>query len=109
MDQEDSTVFSMEGDGTALFNTYIDKLAVHGFRDNVIRNLGYFCALLAARGKPDSGLAVRAGILKGLFSSTRTVLRMFDDLPMWKYAIEYGLGSNVSQSPLEPLEFVQTL
>ncbi|XP_062816297.1 peroxisomal membrane protein 11C [Anolis carolinensis] len=63
-------------------------------RDRVVRTLGYACqlgggALLSRR---DSPLGRSLLSLSAQLSHCRTVLRLFDDLSMWDYSRQYGLG-----------------
>lgn len=40
--------------------------------------------------------AKKMAIFSSKMSGTRAALRLFDDLPMLKYTLEYGLGKEVS-------------
>ncbi|XP_027624799.1 peroxisomal membrane protein 11C [Tupaia chinensis] len=64
-------------------------------RDRLIRTLGYCCQLiggvLVEQGPARSEVGMRLGA--GALSHCRTVLRLFDDLAMFVYTKDYGLGA----------------
>ncbi|XP_055969130.1 peroxisomal membrane protein 11C [Sorex fumeus] len=65
-------------------------------RDRLIRTLGYGCQLvggvLVEQGPARSELGTRLLALASQLSHCRTVLRLFDDLAMFVYTKQYGLG-----------------
>ncbi|KAG8519251.1 Peroxisomal membrane protein 11C [Galemys pyrenaicus] len=66
-------------------------------RDRLIRTLGYCCQLvggvLAEQGPARSDVGSRLLALSSQLSHCRTVLRLFDDLAMFVYTKQYGLGA----------------
>lgn len=70
-------------------------LSSHSGRDKVMRILSYTTKLV-------SGLITSETMTKKLdtfgsqLSECRTVLRLFDDLPMLNYTLTYGLGREVN-------------
>ncbi|XP_062034229.1 peroxisomal membrane protein 11C isoform X4 [Lepus europaeus] len=65
-------------------------------RDRLIRTLGYCCQLvggiLVERGPAQSEVGTRLLAVSAQLSHCRTVLRLFDDLAMFVYTKQYGLG-----------------
>lgn len=76
----------------------MDKLVqlVGGYRerDKLIRLCQYIARFLAGSGQTRMG--VRLGTIAQEFGKCRTVLRLFDDIPMLAYTLRYGLGKKVS-------------
>ena len=73
----------------------VDILSKTAGRDKFIRTTQY--ALMVVAGSSKGPLVNKlAGVAKQL-SSARLVLRLYDDLPMLKGLLKYGLGSHVSQ------------
>ncbi|XP_075402035.1 peroxisomal membrane protein 11C [Tenrec ecaudatus] len=66
-------------------------------RDRLIRMLGYCCQLvggiLVEQGPARSDVGTRLLALSTQLSHCRTVLRLFDDLAMFAYTKQYGLGT----------------
>lgn len=60
-----------------------------------MRTLCYTCKLI---GSLTQDQTIRRKLLKfgAIMSKTRATLRLFDDLPMLKFNLDYGLGENVS-------------
>jgi len=70
--------------------TYVALLQSYGGRDKIIRTTAYACSFIAAntKGKPAKDLAAIATSI----SAARTVLRLFDDLPMLLYTLKWSEG-----------------
>ncbi|ELT91351.1 hypothetical protein CAPTEDRAFT_175631 [Capitella teleta] len=68
--------------------TYVALLQTYSGRDKIIRTTAYTCVLLtgASKGKMAKTLAT---IAKNI-GAARTVLRLFDDLPMWTLTRKFG-------------------
>ncbi|KAM9685341.1 peroxisomal membrane protein 11C [Trichechus inunguis] len=66
-------------------------------RDRLIRTLGYCCQLvggvLVEQCPAKSDMGTRLLALSAQLSRCRTVLRLFDDLAMFAYTKQYGLGT----------------
>ncbi|XP_007951860.1 peroxisomal membrane protein 11C [Orycteropus afer afer] len=66
-------------------------------RDRLIRTLGYCCQLvggiLVEQCPAQSDVGMRLLALSTQLSHCRTVLRLFDDLAMFAYTKQYGLGA----------------
>lgn len=66
-------------------------------RDRLIRTLGYGCQLvggvLLKQGPARSEVGMRLLAVSAQLSHCRTVLRLFDDLAMFLYTKQYGLGT----------------
>ncbi|XP_003421346.1 peroxisomal membrane protein 11C [Loxodonta africana] len=66
-------------------------------RDRLIRTLGYCCQLvggvLVEQCPAKSDVGMRLLVLSAQLSHCRTVLRLFDDLAMFAYTKQYGLGT----------------
>lgn len=66
-------------------------------RDRLIRTLGYCCqmvgGLLVEQGPARADVGARLLTLSTQLSHCRTVLRLFDDLAMFLYTKQYGLGA----------------
>ncbi|XP_004378646.1 peroxisomal membrane protein 11C [Trichechus manatus latirostris] len=66
-------------------------------RDRLIRTLGYCCQLvggvLVEQCPAKSDVGTRLLALSAQLSRCRTVLRLFDDLAMFAYTKQYGLGT----------------
>lgn len=66
----------------------------HSFCLQIVRTLCYTTKLVSAiqqsRGNDD--LAAKLAIFSSKMSQTRANLRLFDDIPMIQYSMEYGLG-----------------
>ncbi|XP_054321651.2 peroxisomal membrane protein 11C isoform X3 [Pongo pygmaeus] len=66
-------------------------------RDRLIRVLGYCCQLvggvLVEQGPPKSEVGTRLLVVSTQLSHCRTILRLFDDLAMFVYTKQYGLGA----------------
>jgi len=72
------------------FEKALEVLETYHGRDQVLRTLEYACKLLSGccKGKFSS----RLNIIAEEFGGCRTILRLFDDLPMLAYSLSYGLG-----------------
>ncbi|XP_020939596.1 peroxisomal membrane protein 11C isoform X2 [Sus scrofa] len=68
-------------------------------RDRLIRTLGYCCQLvggvLVEQRATRSEVGTRLLVLSSQLSHCRTILRLFDDLAMFVYTKQYGLGAEV--------------
>nr|XP_054321651.1 peroxisomal membrane protein 11C isoform X3 [Pongo pygmaeus] len=66
-------------------------------RDRLIRVLGYCCQLvggvLVEQGPAKSEVGTRLLVVSTQLSHCRTILRLFDDLAMFVYTKQYGLGA----------------
>ncbi|XP_030075116.1 peroxisomal membrane protein 11C [Microcaecilia unicolor] len=77
-------------------SSLVNTLESYRGRDRVIRTLCYSCQLVGGilvekrNDKCESGKSLLA--LASQLSHCRTVLRLFDDLSMFAYSIQYGLG-----------------
>jgi peroxin-11C len=69
-------------------------LSTHNGRDNVIRMLSYATKLAAALVSSEETV-LKLETISGQLSACRTVLRLFDDIPMLNYTLTYGLGKEV--------------
>nr|XP_033813253.1 peroxisomal membrane protein 11C isoform X2 [Geotrypetes seraphini] len=80
----------------AALTSLVNSLESYRGRDRVIRTLCYSCQLVGGilvekrSDKYESGKSLLA--LASQLSHCRTVLRLFDDLSMFAYSIQYGLG-----------------
>jgi len=63
-------------------------------RDKSIRLCSYILKVLAGAGNTKFG--ARIAKIASEISACRTVLRLFDDIPMLAYTLSYGLGKTVS-------------
>lgn len=70
--------------------TYCALLQSYGGRDKIIRTTAYACSFIASttKGKTAKDLATIATSI----SSARTILRLFDDLPMLLYTLKWSEG-----------------
>ncbi|PSN58400.1 Peroxisomal membrane protein 11C [Blattella germanica] len=66
-------------------------LSSHNGRDKVMRTLSYSTKLAAALVSSDS-LVQKLDTVSNQISACRTVLRLFDDIPMLNVTLAYGLG-----------------
>ncbi|XP_021940625.1 peroxisomal membrane protein 11C isoform X1 [Zootermopsis nevadensis] len=66
-------------------------LGTHNGRDKVIRTLSYATKLAAAFVSSEE-TARKLDSISGQLSACRTILRLFDDIPMLNYTLTYGLG-----------------
>lgn len=69
-------------------------LSTHSGRDKVIRTLVYTTKLAAALVSSEE-TALKLETISSQLSACRTVLRLFDDIPMLNYTLTYGLGKEV--------------
>jgi peroxin-11C len=69
-------------------------LGTHSGRDKVIRTLSYATKLAAAFVSSEETVR-KLETISGQLSACRTVLRLFDDIPMLNYTLTYGLGKEV--------------
>ncbi|GAB6032005.1 peroxisomal bioproteinsis factor 11, variant 2 [Chamberlinius hualienensis] len=68
----------------------VQLLSRHGGRDRIIRISSYLSFLIS--GVVDESNKEKLCILGSQLSSCRTVLRLFDDIVMLNYTLNYGLG-----------------
>lgn len=76
--------------------TTIKLLQSYSGRDKIMRTAGYVSLMLA--GAADGRAAKNLGTVSRQISATRTVLRLFDDLPMLAHTLSYGTGTKVSST-----------
>ncbi|KAG9466078.1 hypothetical protein GDO78_017248 [Eleutherodactylus coqui] len=69
----------------------VNVLESYRGRDRLIRTLCYSCQLIGGVGEERCG-GRRLLIVASQLSHCRTVLRLFDDLSMLAYSLQYGLG-----------------
>ncbi|KAF5295109.1 hypothetical protein FQA39_LY13260 [Lamprigera yunnana] len=74
-----------------IFNDVCSVLDTYKGRDKLVRILCYSAKLLGSISN-DKVFAKRCSTFSAQMSTTRAVLRLFDDLPMLKYSLQYGLG-----------------
>uniref|UniRef100_A0ABK0LQH2 Peroxisomal biogenesis factor 11 gamma n=1 Tax=Rattus norvegicus TaxID=10116 RepID=A0ABK0LQH2_RAT len=81
----------------ALLNGLASALESYRGRDRLIRTLGYGCQLiggvLVEQCPSRSEVGRRLLVVSAQLSHCRTVLRLFDDLAMFVYTKQYGLGA----------------
>ncbi|XP_015359182.1 peroxisomal membrane protein 11C isoform X1 [Marmota marmota marmota] len=81
----------------AALNGLASALESYRGRDRLIRTLGYCCQLvggvLVEQCPARSEVGTRLLVVSAQLSHCRTVLRLFDDLAMFVYTKQYGLGS----------------
>ncbi|XP_039623128.1 peroxisomal membrane protein 11C [Polypterus senegalus] len=82
-------------------------------RDKVIRTLCYGCQLVGGsmlqKSSGRSEVGRRLLLLSAQLSHCRTVLRLFDDLAMFLYTRDYGLGTEGEAAPLRCLSVIGNL
>ena|SRR6218665_68054 len=75
-----------------MMDTYVALLQTYSGRDKIVRTTGYTAMLLSVAVKGKVGQ--KLGIFARQLSSARTILRLFDDVPMWtltrKWAASVG-------------------
>nr|XP_045004542.1 peroxisomal membrane protein 11C isoform X2 [Jaculus jaculus] len=81
----------------AAMNSLASALESYRTRDRLIRALGYCCQLvggvLVEQCSTRSELGMRLLVVSSQLSHCRTILRLFDDLAMFVYTKQYGLGA----------------
>ncbi|XP_060566289.1 peroxisomal membrane protein 11C-like [Ruditapes philippinarum] len=77
-------------------DTLVQLVGGYRERDKLIRLCQYVARFLAGTGQTNMG--ARLGIIAQEFGKCRTVLRLFDDIPMLAYTLHYGLGKKESNS-----------
>ncbi|XP_066199497.1 peroxisomal membrane protein 11C isoform X1 [Saccopteryx leptura] len=81
----------------AALNSLVAALESYRGRDRLIRTLGYCCQLvggvLVEQYPARSEVGTRLLALSSQLSHCRTILRLFDDLAMFMYTKQYGLGA----------------
>ncbi|XP_004865376.1 peroxisomal membrane protein 11C [Heterocephalus glaber] len=81
----------------AVVSNLASALESYRGRDRLIRMLGYCCQLvggvLLQQGPARSEVGTRLLVVSAQLSHCRTVLRLFDDLAMFLYTKQYGLGT----------------
>ena len=77
--------------GNFVLNDVCDVLDTYRGRDKFIRTLCYTSKLIGSFSS-DELFTKRCQIFSSQMSATRAVLRLFDDLPMLKYSLQYGFG-----------------
>nr|XP_060640844.1 peroxisomal membrane protein 11C [Anolis sagrei ordinatus] len=80
-------------------------------RDRVVRALCYACQLGGGTllSRADSALGRSLLALSAQLSHCRTVLRLFDDLSMWDYSRQYGLGLQEEDAALRWLSVLNNV
>ncbi len=68
-------------------------------RDKILRTTCFVSMLVSSQTKGQT--AKNFGVLARQIGSARTILRLFDDLPMLSGTFKYGLGSHVSINKYE--------
>ncbi|XP_033126568.1 peroxisomal membrane protein 11C-like [Anneissia japonica] len=63
-------------------------------RDNIIRISSYVTMLLSSFGKQGGPMNVHFGVITQQLNLCRTILRLFDDLPMLAATATYGFGKH---------------
>jgi len=66
-------------------------LGSYAGREKVMRTAAYAAMFVAGAG--DGNAKRRAGILSTQLNSARTILRLFDDVPMLAFSLKYGTGA----------------
>jgi peroxin-11C len=69
-------------------------LSTHNGRDKVIRTLSYTAKLTASLVSSEE-VVRKLETISSQLNACRTVLRLFDDIPMLNYTLTYGLGKEV--------------
>ena len=73
----------------------VSLLSTYSGRDKLVRTSSYVAMLLS--GATKGAASKKFGTVATQLSAARVVLRLFDDLPMWKAVTsKYGLGKHVS-------------
>ncbi len=73
----------------------VSLLSTYSGRDKLVRTSSYVAMLLS--GVTKGTASKKFGTVASQLSAARVVLRLFDDLPMWKAVTsKYGLGKHVS-------------
>jgi peroxin-11C len=75
-------------------DTLVQLVGGYRERDKLIRLCQYVARFLAGTGQTSMG--ARFNTIAQEFGKCRTVLRLFDDIPMLAYTLHYGLGKKVS-------------
>ncbi|XP_022081733.1 peroxisomal membrane protein 11C-like [Acanthaster planci] len=86
----------------------INLLQTYGGRDKVMRIISYGSLLLSGLVKSPSKSKKLLTIFTEL-SGCRTILRLFDDLPMLGYSLSYGLGAQEKSLWLRVLSLANNL
>ncbi|KAK4008189.1 peroxisomal membrane protein 11C [Daphnia magna] len=74
---------------------WCELLDIHSGRDKILRITGYICTLISdLPGTRDTPLAKKMSTVGRQISNSRTINRLFDDLPMLNRTLSYGIGSN---------------
>ena len=79
---------------SAIMERTVRLLGTYPGREKIMRTTAYAAMLVAGAARGD--LAKNAGTLSRQLNAARTILRLFDDLPMLAYTLKYGLGSQVN-------------
>lgn len=70
----------------------VKLLESHEGRDKVMRAVGYCCLYLSCKTGGRGPVSRNFLTISQELSYCRMILRLFDDLPMLKYTLSYGLG-----------------
>ncbi|WAR10204.1 PX11C-like protein [Mya arenaria] len=84
-------------------DTAVRLVGSYTSRDKFIRLCQYILKFLAGQQKTNAG--IRLGVISSELGACRTVLRLFDDVPMFAYSLSYGLGRKVYY-PLEHIAWL---
>lgn len=74
-------------------DVFTELLESYSGRDSVIRAANYLSLYLSARTRGTKSLKLKR--ISEQLSYCRLILRLFDDLPMLRYTVTYGLGKEV--------------
>ncbi|XP_071788313.1 peroxisomal membrane protein 11C-like [Asterias amurensis] len=83
-------------------------LQTSGGKDKVMRIISYGSLLLSGVARSSTN-SKKLLTISGLLSSCRTVLRLFDDLPMLAYSLSYGWGTQEKSLWLRALGLLNNL
>ncbi len=75
---------------------FTESLSTYSGRDRVLRLVSYTSRMLSDLPGVSKSQAKALSTVSTRFAETRTVLRLFDDLPMLKCTWAYGFGETVS-------------
>ena len=75
-------------------DVFSELLDSYSGRDSVIRAVNYTCLYFSGCTSRSTSLKLKK--ISEQLSYCRLILRLFDDLPMLRYTVMYGLGKEVS-------------
>ncbi|XP_052813709.1 peroxisomal membrane protein 11C-like [Mya arenaria] len=88
-------------------DTAVRLVGSYTSRDKFIRLCQYILKFLAGQQKTNAG--IRLGVISSELGACRTVLRLFDDVPMFAYSLSYGLGRKEKNTWLRCLQLLGNL